>query len=365
MDWKNFSYTTQWARFCHWFEGVFTSFGGKLPAVRTPLPESEQDALRARLEPLSVELEMQRLATVDAVDATARLWVTGVMVAALVLVFGAGGGVVAALAVAAFAGLGTFAIVQNAPAERYRLAVKQAFGGAVSDHLSGFSYTARPEPDANRIQSWRLFPRIDRITVEDRMTGQRMGREVALSRLTVVYGRTGGKNKRNLSVGALCTEVETGPGVEGVNVIIPHTIGPRLRDAPGKVHGLTSVATGDEGFDTRYCLWSSAPDAVASWMNVDMRARILALEGEAPILIFLPRYLAVLFPLTGLAQPFTPRPFWDPLETDQTLALFASDLADKHARLMTTLEIWPAQEAEDGPGPEGGPDGGAGPRSDA
>ncbi len=342
LDLQNFSYTAQWARFSHWFEGVFTSFGGKLPAVRTPLPEAEQEVLRARLEPLSAELEAQRLATVDEVDAKARRWVTGVTVVALALIFGAGGGIVAALAVAFFAGLGTFIFVQNDPAERYRLAVKQAFGSAVAEHLSGFSYTARPEPDAARIKSWRLFPKLDRITVEDRMTGQRMGREVALSRLTVVYGRTGGKSKHDLSVSAICTEVETGPGAEGVSVIVPRKAERKLRIAPGAQHGLSETTTGDDSFDARFIVWSSAPDALPRWLDAPMRARILALGGDAPILIFLPGYLAVLFPLTGLAQPFTPRPFWDPLDTEQTLALFASDLADKHARLITTLEIGPA-----------------------
>jgi len=345
LDWQNFSYTSQWARFCHWFEGVFTSFGGTLPTVRTPLPDDQKAALSARLAPLAATLEEKRLATLNAVDKHARLWVTVVIVVAVVLVFAAGGGVIAALAVAAFAGVGSFAAIQNAPAERYRLAVKQAFGSAVAEHLSGFTYTARPDPDTTRVESWRLFPKLDRITVEDRMTGQRLGREVALSRITVVYGRTGGKNKTNLSVTALCTEVETGPGAEGVTLLVPRASERRLREAPGAVHGLSGAASGDAAFDARFSLWSSAPDAVVNWLDAPMRARIMALEGSAPVLIFLPRYLAVLYPFAALAQPFTPRPFWDPLDTELTLGLFASDLADKHARLVTTLEIGPAPEA--------------------
>lgn len=343
MDLQRLSYVTLWARFCHWFEGVFTSLGGTLPEVRTPLPEAEKDALRLRLEPLGRALEEQRLTTVAEVDAAARRWVTGVIVAGVLLVLFAGGGVVAALSVAAFAGLGTFAFLQNGPGDRYRIAVKQDFGAAVADHLSGFTYTASPEPDTRRIESWRLFPKIDRIHTEDRLTGKRMGRDVALSRLKVVYGRSGGgKNKRNLLVNTLCTEVETGPGAEGVTVIMPRNSERRLRDAPGGVHGLTAVETGDAAFDQHFCLWSSAPDAVAGWLDGPMRARILALEGGAPLLIFLPGYLAVLYPLPAMAQPFSPRPFWDPLDTEQTLALFASDLADKHARLATTLDIGPA-----------------------
>lgn len=343
MDWQRLSYLTLWARFCHWFEGVFTSLGGTLPEVRTPLPEAEKDALRTRLEPMARALEEKRQTIVAEVDASARRWVSGVIAVALLLVFLGGGGLLAALMVAAFAGLGTFAFLQNGPGERYRLAVKQDFGAAVADHLSGFTYTASPEPDARRIESWRLFPKIDRIHTQDRLTGKRMDRDVALSRLKVVYGRSGnGKNRRNFFVNALCVEVETGPGAEGVSVILPRASERRLLDAPGGVHGLAAVETGDTAFDQRFCLWSSAPDAVAGWLDGPMRARILAVEGGAPLLIFLPGYLAVLYPLSQMAQAFTPRPFWDPLDTEQTLALFASDLADKHARLMTTLEIGPA-----------------------
>ena len=312
--------------------------------MRTPLPEAEKTALRSRLEPLGRALEQKRQATVAEVDAAARRWVTGVIAVALLLVLLGGGGLLAALAVAAFAGLGTFVFLQNGPGERYRMAVKQDFGAAVADHLSGFTYTASPEPDARRIESWRLFPRLERLHAEDRLTGRRMGREVALSRLKVVYARTGNnsKNRRNFFVNALCTEVETGPGAEGATVILPRDSERRLLDAPGGTHGLTAVETGDAAFDQRFSLWSSAPDAVAGWLDGPMRARILVLEGDAPLLIFLPGYLAVLCPLPAMAQPFSPRPFWDPLDTDQTLALFASDLADKHARLITTLEIGPA-----------------------
>lgn len=307
------------------------------------MPEADKDALRLRLEPLGRALEEQRLSTVAKVDAAARRWVSGGILAALLLVLVSGGGVVAAMVVAAFAGLGTFAFLQNGPGNRYRLAVKQDFGAAVADHLSGFTCTASPDPDTRRIESWRLFPKFDRIRTEDHLTGRRMGRDVALSRLKVVYGRSGsGKNKRTLIVSALCVEVETGPGAEGVNVILPRNSERRLLDAPGGVHGLAATETGDAAFDHRFRLWSSAPDAVAGWLDGPMRARILALEGDAPLLIFLPGYLAVLCPLPAMAQPFSPRPFRDPLDTEQTIARFASDLAEKHARLVTTLEIGPA-----------------------
>lgn len=345
MTWKQVSFVALWARFSRWFEGVFVKLGGALPAPDVELPESESRALATALAPLAEKLEAQRRTTVESIDASARRWVPLVSGVPFVLVLWASGSLSGALVAAGLLGLGVFIFVQHGPAETYRIAVKEAFGGAVAEQLSGFSYTASKEADRKRLDSWRLFPALREATTEDHMTGTRDGREVALSRLRVIYARTGGRNKNDIGLEAICAEVETAQGAEGVTVLVPRNAEYHLRHAPAKTHKLAETSTGNAGFDTGYRVFSSAPEAVGNWLDPAMQARILdlgtATRGATPVLVFLPGYLATLFPLPALAQPFTPKPYWEPLETGPTLALFASDLAQKHAQLLATLQIGP------------------------
>jgi len=58
-------------------------------------------------------------------------------------------------------------------------------------------------------------------------------------------------------------------------------------------------------------------------------------------IVFMSRYLAALFPVPPLSMSFTPSPFWVPLDGEETLATFASDLAVKHIQLVATLAVGP------------------------
>jgi hypothetical protein len=234
-------------------------------------------------------------------------------------------------------------VVQHKEAERYRLEVKERFGTALVQGLSDFTYAAKVEPDLEVIRAWKLFPELRKVEVEDRMTGERNGRNVALSRVAVTYHRTGGKNSRDIVLNVTCAEVEVGLGASGVTVVMPKNVEPRLRDGPGKRNGLSQEGTGDRGFDGKFMVFTSAPRSLAGVLDSGRRARILALEDVAqeglPLLIFLPDRLVVLFPLSGRLPPFTPKPFYEPLDGEEMVAIFASDLALKYRQLAVTLKV--------------------------
>jgi len=358
LNFQDYSFTALWAQISERLEGIFGKGHRKLAPTAEPLPEAELEALAARLEPIVAELEQMRQQTVMRVDDRARLWVPVAGGGAVVLVLTVGGGMLGALVLGAGAALAAWIYAQHHDAQLYSNAVKSAFGEAVAGDLSGFSYDATPEADPKRLASWRLFPELRSTEATDRMTGTRDGRAIALMRLTVAYGQSGGKyagskNKRALSATVLCVEVATGPGAEGVTVIAPLMSDSRLRDAPERKHGLVPISSGDIEFDRKFRVFASEPEAAARLLDASMISRIEALEAEAqdrlPFLVFMPGYLAVLYPVPPLTLSFTPGPFWVPLDGKETLASFASDLAVKHSQLVAALAIGPGIEDSTGP----------------
>lgn len=335
-----------YAQISEGFEGVFGKGRGNLKWAGEPLPAAELAALTAKLAPIVEELEEMRQEIVKRVDDKARIWVPVTSGGAAVLVLSVGGGILGTLIIGACAGLAAWTYAQHHEARLYTNAVKSAFGEAVAGDLSGFSYDATPDTDQTRLASWRLFPELRSTEATDRMTGTREGRTITLMRLTVAYGRTGGKNKREISTTVICAEVETGPGAEGLTVIAPLKSDTLLRDAPERKHGLARISTSDSEFDKKFRVFTSDPEGTARLLDPSMISRIAALESVAqerlPFLIFMPGYLAILFPVPPLTMSFTPHPFWVPLDGKETLETFASDLAVKHSHLMAALAIGPS-----------------------
>lgn len=353
MNFQEYSFTGLYAQLSDRFEATFGKGRGKLERTGEPLPEAELAALAARLAPIVDELEQMRQQTVKRVDDKARISVPVTGGGAAVLVLALGGGVLGALIIGACAGLAAWTYAQHHEARLYTNAVKSAFGEAVAGDLSGFSYDATPEPDPERLASWRLFPELRSVEAADRMTGTRDGRTIALMRLTVAYGRTGGRNRRDISTTVICAEVETGPGAAGLTVIAPSKSDTLLRDAPHRKHGLARIGTSDTDFDGKFRVFTSDPEGAARLLDPSMISRIAALDAVArqqlPFLVFMPGYLAILFPVPPLTMTFTPRPFWVPLDGRETLATFASDLAVKHGHLLAALAIGPGAEHPSAP----------------
>ena len=352
MSFQDYSFTGLWGQINTRFVGILGNGRAKLAPVGEPLPEAELDALADRLAPVVTELEQMRQQTVIRVDNKARLWVPVTGGGAAVLVLAVGGGVLGAIVIGACAALAAWTYAQHHEARLYTNAVKSAFGEAVAGDLSGFSYDATPEVDPKRLESWRLFPELRRTEATDRMTGARDGRNVALMRLTVAYGRTGGKNKREISTTVICAEVETGAGAKGITVIAPRKSDTLLRDAPERKHGLARIGVGDTEFDKKFRVFTSDVEAAARLLDAPMILRIATLEvvaqGRLPYLVFMPGYLAVLFPVQPLTMSFEPGPFWVPLDGRETLTSFASDLAVKHSQLEAVLAIGPGIDPSPG-----------------
>jgi hypothetical protein len=337
------SFSSGWKKVIDGINRIYVAAGGKLPKVEIELPEAQRLALADRFAPLVEELEEKRREVVARVDQKARRYalVPALLVFLLFLVFGRdlGGAVVFGMVVA----VGAWVVVQHKEAEAYRLLVKERFGTALMRKLSDFDYKAAAPPDMEAIRSWRLFPELRRVEMEDRMTGERNGRNVALSRLAVAYDRTGGKNAHDIVLNAVCAEVEFRSGGGGTTVVMPRKADPRLRAGPGKKHGLREETTDDPAFDGAYWVFTDAPRAVAGLLDSRTRGRILALEkgarGGLPYVVFAPGKLVVLYPVEANVPPFTPPPFYEPLDGDGMLAMFASDLAGKYRLLAAAMEV--------------------------
>jgi len=340
---ERISFSSGWRRIIDGINRIYVAAGGKAPRVEIELPEAQRLALADQFAPLVEELEEKRREVMARVDDKARRYalVPGLVVFLLILFVGPGLG--GAVVFGTLVAVGAWVVVQHKEAETYRLEVKERFGTALVRSLSDLTYAATAPPDTEAIRSWKLFPDLRKVEMEDRMTGRREGREVALSRLAVTYHRTGGKNSRDLILTAVCAEVEFRSGGGGVTVLMPRKAEPRLRDGPRKKHRLGEEATDDPAFDGAYRVFTDAPRSLAGLLDSRTRGRILALEkgarGGLPYLVFAPGKVVVLYPVEANVPPFTPPPFYEPLDGDGMLAMFASDLAGKYRQLAAALGV--------------------------
>ncbi len=313
------------------------------------LPGETRAELGRLLEPAVARLEAQRQETVAAVDSVAIRAMPAALLAGGALTLVSGQGLALALAVGAGLALAAFWLVQLRPAANYVRAARASFGSEVAAYLSDFEYYARTAPDLRRIGRWKLFPRVLDPLMDDYMTGSRDGRQVALYRLGITYREAGGRAGSARRLTAVCVEAETGPGCTGAVVLLPRWANAALRAGPAGTHGLLPVAACDGALEPEYEVFAESPSECGLLLNPAMCDRIRALAGRQaalhpdriPVLVFLPGYLAALFPLRDGVALFTPPPFWRPLDPQATLAQLAADLATKHAILMETLELGP------------------------
>jgi hypothetical protein len=115
----------------------------------------------------------------------------------------------------------------------------------------------------------------------------------------------------------------------------------KITPLPGSLLG-GNQQPGDAGFDAAFHLRASPLEA-AGLLSPAMRSAILALgeKGQAgrPFLVFLPGYLAVLFPTNLSNLAFHVPPYWVAIDADALLARFASDLAVKNSLLNAVLAL--------------------------
>lgn len=338
---SDFSYTSLWARFGIGVEKALTQNGNAPRGVVVELPEAERAAIAAQIAPHLAGLEDLRRQTLNTVDSRARLLVPlvggGVFVALLAsghdgtqaLIFGVLGAVV-----------GWFIAMGNRSGS-YQAAVKNRFATVTSAHLSGFEHIVEPETDLAHLRSWHLFPDLQSARTRDRIKGVRDGRSLSLSEMSVAYA-PGRRDHPDQTISLSVVEVESSAVDGAVIVLTPKDAPYRMLESQARSSSLSTATSDDADFDTAYSLRLSPPDAVGQ-LSPAMRSAILALgeKGPAgrPCLVFLPGYLAVLFPTNFSDVTFHVPPYWVPIDADALLAQFASDLAVKNSLINAVLAL--------------------------
>ena len=337
----DFSFTSLWARIGGSADQALKATGNAPRGVVVALPEEERAALAAQIAPHLDALEALRLQTLATVDSRARLFVPLAGGGAFVALLVGGQGLASAVIFGLLAAVVGWFIAMGNRSSKYQATVKSRFATVISAHQSGFDHVVEPETDLARLRSWRLFPDLQSARTTDRIKGQRDGRSLSLSEMSIAYapGRRGSTDHvLTLSV----VEVASG-AVDGAMVVLtPKDAPPRILASQGKAADLPAAFTGDAAFDAAYSLRSSDPDATRL-LTADRRAAILALDKVAPAgrpyLVFLPGYLAVLFPTMFADLAFHVPPYWVRIDADALLAQFASDLALKNSLINAVLHL--------------------------
>ena len=335
------SFTALWARIGGHADAALRASGKTPRGVVVALPEAERAALAEQIAPHLAAFEDLRHKTLATVDSRARLLVPLAGGAAVVGVLLGGLGLTAAVIFGALAALAGWFVAMGNRSANYQTEVKSRFATVVSGHLSGFDHVVEPETDLARLRGWYLFPELQSARTLDRITGRRNGRSLSLSEMSIVYA-PGRRGRLDHSFTVSAVEVASDAVDGAMLVLTPHDAPPRILEAQRRAADLLAIPTGDSEFDAAYCLRSNDPEA-GRLLGTDLRAAVLDLNkaGPAgrPCLVFLPGYLAVLFPTTFTDYAFHVPPYWVSLDADALLAQFASDLALKNSLINAVLGL--------------------------
>jgi hypothetical protein len=340
-SYSEFSFTSLWARIGGGADQAIKKAENAPRGVVVALPEAERAALSSQIAPHLAGLEELRLATLAAVDSRARWLVPLAGGGAFVVLLAGGQGVVTAVIFGLLAAAVGWFIAMGNRSARYQAAVKSRFATVTSAHLSGFDHFVEPETDLARLRSWCLFPELQSARTLDTIKGQRDGRPLSLSEISIAYA----PGKRGSSDHVLpfsVVEVASNAVDGAILVLSPKDAPWRILKAQGESADLQQASTGDPEFDAAYNLRTNDP-AAARLMPPELRGAILAINGTAPAdrpyLVFLPGYLAALFPTKFADLAFHVPPYWVPIDADALIARFASDLALKNALVNAVLSL--------------------------
>lgn len=338
---SEFSFTSLWARIGGKADQALKATGNAPRGVVVALPEEERAALAAQIAPHLDALEALRLQTLATVDSRARLLVPLVGGGAFVALLAGGQAMGAAVIFGLLSAFVGWFIAMGNRSGQYQAAVKSRFATVISAHLSGFDHVVEPETDLARLRGWHLFPDLQSARTSDRIKGQREGRPLSLSEMSIAYA-PGKRDRSDHVLSFSVVEVASG-AVEGAMVVLTPKDAPwRILDAQGKAADLLALSTSDAAFDAAYGLRTSDSET-ARLLTTDLRAAILALDKVAPAgrpyLVFLPGYLAVLFPTTFADLAFHVPPYWVRIDAEALLAQFASDLALKNSLINAVLRL--------------------------
>jgi hypothetical protein len=338
---SEFSFTSLWARIGGKADQAVAATGNVPGGVVVALPEAERAALAAQITPHLDELEELRLQTLATVDSRARLLVPLAGGGAFLALLGGGQAMATAVIFGIIAALVGWFIAMGNRSGQYQAAVKTRFATVISAHLSGFDHVVEPETDLDRLRGWHLFPDLQSARTSDRIKGQRDGRSLSLSEMRVAYA-PGKRDRLDHVLSFSVVEVASGAANGAMMAMTPKDAPQRILHAQGEATDLLASLTGDAAFDVVYSLRTSDPEA-ARLPTAKLCAAILALDEAAPsgrpYLVFLPGYLAVLFPTTFADLAFHVPPYWVRIDAEALLAQFASDFAVKNSLINAVLSL--------------------------
>lgn len=322
--------------------------------IAAALPTPDHTAIKARLTPVLAALEHDRTAHAQKTERQLRLAVAGAGLAGLALgwsMFGSliGGGALM-IGAAAFALIVLFSEAQKAP----RTSTKAEITSVLADHLMGLSVDPAPTRPPQALTRLRLLPPVRKVTVDLCLTGQRNGRDVAVSRIGLLYGQDQNYSEKQGDGSAfVMVEIAVPETVqsETMTAIMPTDASRMVQTAPTLTHGLSAVPTNDASFDARYTVYGNPAPVTAAFraafatIEAQTRCANHALSevapgsGLRPWVVLLPGEVIVLTPLCLFDGAFEPPPYWQPMDVDALIAAFAADLALLDAYLTAALSL--------------------------
>lgn len=323
-------------------------------AIPEPVPSAEHVAISARLAAVLPGLQRDRAAHVGRIDHALKRYVSGAALAALAVGWGIGGSFFGGLALSGIAALGTLLLLLGKAEEGPRMSTRTEILTAVAGQLSDL--IVDPEPDIPRewFAALGLFQRVRKVIVDMRLTGQRGGRVVGVSRVGLMFGedkRYSEKHDKGLTFVMVQITLPETAHRQGVTVVMPTDASWNVRSVPKLSHGLKAVETGDKTFDALYTLYGDAapltPALRAGFAELERQTRcakhgmaeVAPGAGLRPWMAILPGQLVVLTPLAKFDGAFEPPPFWVPLDPDALIPAFASDLATLDGYLNAALSL--------------------------
>ncbi|MBR3372106.1 MAG: hypothetical protein IKG52_15895 [Rhodobacteraceae bacterium] len=318
------------------------------------LPPADHSAIVARLAPVLQGLNRDRTVHVDQIDRALKLYGGGAAVVALVVGWGIGGSFLGGLALMALAVVSVVILVmakaEDGPRAETRRQIVAAVAGQMSDLI--------PDPAPDIPREWfaglRLVQQVRKVIVDLRLTGERAGRVVGVTRVGLMFGedrRYTEKHDKGLSVVMVQVSLPETAARTGVTVVTPTDASWNVRHGPKLSHGLKTVQTGDKTFDALYTVYGDpaplTPALRAGFAGLERHARsakhglaeVAPGKGLRPWVVILPGQLVVLTPLAMFDGAFEPPAFWLPLDPDTLIPAFAADLAVLDGYLTAALSL--------------------------
>jgi len=323
-------------------------------AAPAALPPADHAAIAAGLALVLPGLECDRAAHLDRIDHALKRQAGGAALAGLVLGWAVGGSFFGGLAAMGIAALGATVLLMGKADEGPRTATRLEILKAVAGRMSDLIPDEVPDIPRDWFARLRLVQPVRKVIVDLRLTGQRAGRIVGVTRVGLMFGtdsRHSEKHDKGLTFVMVQIDMPETAAREGVTVVMPTDAGWNVKSVPRLAHGLKSVPTGDETFDALYTVYGDpaplTPALRAGFADLGRHARsarhglaeVAPGQGRRPWVAILPGQLVVLTPLSMFDGAFEPPPFWVPLDPDTLIPAFAADLAVLDGYLAAALSL--------------------------